>query len=345
MERYRVGIVGCSGIAESPVVGAANRPFRQRMPESHASAYALFEEIEVVAVCDLVEATTNRFLSDWNGRWQGIRAYTDYRALLDAHELDILSVATSDHRHADIVVGAAERGVRAIFCEKPLATTLEDADRMIAACENHGTILSVDHTRRWSATYHMARDRVRDGAVGELRQIVGVLGGPRAMLFRNGTHLVDLLSFFAESTPAWVWAVNDAEYGDYDTYRGDGGRTAELEPGVFGFVGYENGVRAVYNGTKHQPADFGADLLGAKGKLVVRDTGATLHRSATSSELLPSEEYVRHKWAGAVEELLSLLRDDGEPVSSGREARKAVAIMLGFLESHRRGNVRVDLPS
>lgn len=343
MERIRVGIVGCSGIASSPVSAPESRPFRQRMPESHASAYALFDEIEVVAVCDLVEATTNRFLNDWSGRWSGIRAYTDYRALLDAHELDILSVVTSDHRHADIVVDAAERGVRSVFCEKPLATTLEDADRMIAACDAAGTVLSVDHTRRWSATYHMARERARDGAVGELRQIVGVLGGPRAMLFRNGTHLVDLLNFFAESSPDWVWAVNDAEYDDYDAYRGDGGRTAELEPGVFGFVGYANGVRAVYNGTKHQPADFGADLLGAKGKLVVRDASATLYRSATSLEHLPQEEYVRHKWAGAVEELLRLLRDGGEPVSSGREARKAVAITLGFLESHRRGNVRVDL--
>lgn len=313
------------------------------MPESHASAYALFDDIEIVAVCDLVEATTNRFLRDWSGRWRGIRAYSDYRVLLESHRLDILSVATSDDRHADIVVEAAERGVRAIFCEKPLATTLEDADRMIDACERAGTILSVDHTRRWSALYHTVRERVRDGAVGELRQIVGVLGGPRAMLFRNGTHLVDLLNFFAESEPSWVWAVNDAEYDDYVTYRGDGGRTAELEPGVFGFVGYENGVRGVYNGTKHQPADFGVDLLGAQGRLVARDTGATLHRTATTSELLPQEEYVRHKWAGAVEELLRLLREGGAPVSSGREARKAVAVMLGFLESHRRGNVRVDL--
>jgi predicted dehydrogenase len=339
---YRVGIVGCSGIAAAGARAAEEFPVRQRMPQSHASAYAIFPEIEVVAVCDLVAERAAQFAQAWKGRWPTIAQYTDYTDLLARHGLDILSVVTSDDRHADIVVAAAESGVRAVFCEKPLATTLEDADRMIAACEGAGVVLSVDHTRRWYPIYHQARGLVRSGAIGALAQITGVLGGPRAMLFRNGTHLIDALHFFAESSPRWVWAVNDPEYADYHAYSGDGGRTAELEPGLVGFVEFENGVRAIYNGTKHSPSGFRVELVGKQGRLVVEDFGAWLHRSSTERRFIPPEGYVREKFAGGVEELLRLLQEGGEPVSSGREARKTVAVMLAFLESQRRGNVPVE---
>ena len=58
--------------------------------------------------------------------------------MLARERLDIIGVVTSDHRHADIVVDAATSGVKGVMCEKPLATSLEDADRMIRACAERG---------------------------------------------------------------------------------------------------------------------------------------------------------------------------------------------------------------
>ena len=58
--------------------------------------------------------------------------------MLEGEDLDVLTVATSDHLHTKIVIDGAESGVKGIFCEKPIATTLEDADAMIAACERNG---------------------------------------------------------------------------------------------------------------------------------------------------------------------------------------------------------------
>ena len=102
--------------------------------------------------------------------------------MLAQENLDIVTVATSDHRHADLVVNAANAGAKGIFCEKPMATNLADADRMLEAVERNGTILSIDHTRRWQPMWrHTKEEIVGAGEIGEVKYIIGTLNGGRAM--------------------------------------------------------------------------------------------------------------------------------------------------------------------
>ena len=91
--------------------------------------------------------------------------------MLAREDLDILVVATSEHRHADITVDGARAGVKAVFCEKPLATSMEDADRMIEACEENGVVLISGHTRRWRRIYHTVRDAMCFFAESEPAQV------------------------------------------------------------------------------------------------------------------------------------------------------------------------------
>ena len=69
----------------------------------------------------------------------------------------------------------------------------EEADRIVAAAKAAGTKIDVNYTRRWMPEWVEARRLVRQGAIGPLSQIVAVVGGPRAMLFRNHTHVIDLI--------------------------------------------------------------------------------------------------------------------------------------------------------
>ena len=155
--------------------------------------------------------------------------------MLSSEDLDIVTVATPEHLHAEPTVLAAESGVRAIFCEKPLATSVEDADRMIAACEANGVILSVDYTRRWSPAFHKVRDAIRSGAIGELSTMSASFGGVQAWLFRSGSHLLDAMVFFTEANPVRVSAHLEDGYDDWDIYRGQGGGNAtERDPGARG---------------------------------------------------------------------------------------------------------------
>jgi predicted dehydrogenase len=346
---YRVGIVGLTGIASATPSVSEKSPLRSPMPISHASAYAVLPQTRVVAVCDLIPERREDFVRRWSHVWSPIATYPDYREMLARESLDILSVVTSDHRHADIVVEAAEAGVKGIFCEKPIATSLEDADRMIEAVERNKAILSVDHTRRWSPIYHKAKELIRTGAIGRLRFILGTLGGSRAMLFRNGTHLIDALCFFAEEDPEWVMAELDEGYEDYWEYRGDGGHDPAKEPGALAYIRFKNGIRAFYNGTRPSIPDFSLELMGSEGRIHVDDAKVELFTLDSKSgglvhRIVRPEAYMKSGIVAAIEELIGLMERGGEGISNGREARKALEIIIAILESQRRGNAKVRLP-
>jgi predicted dehydrogenase len=103
-----------------------------------------------------------------------LRIYSSHEEMLAKEPLDIVTVGVSDHRHAEIVVNAANAGVKGIFCEKPLATTLEDTDRMLAACEKNGTVLSIDHTRRFLPIWRYAKEQLVDKGAPPLQDTQGI---------------------------------------------------------------------------------------------------------------------------------------------------------------------------
>lgn len=344
MKTYTAAIVGLSGIAARRARPDAEGLYPHPMPASHAASYAHHPQTRVIAGCDLKREFLDEFTATWGDVWPEARVYTDFREMLTAQRPDILSVVTSDHAHAQIVVDACRAGVPAIFCEKPIATTLEDADRMIAAAEESGTVLSIDHTRRWRPLWRMARQRLLDGAIGELQTITATMASPRAMLFRNGTHLIDMVRYFAGARPEWVFAALEPGFETYGVYGGDGGRNAALEPGVQGFIQFENGVRGLVNLHKTGAHPFTIELLGSTGRMLIGDPrGASLYVGATEERLYPPDAALANI-PGGIAEIVRILDGSGETVSSTPdEARDVLAILLGFLKSQVAGNARIEI--
>ncbi|MDE2998623.1 MAG: Gfo/Idh/MocA family oxidoreductase [Gemmatimonadota bacterium] len=329
MATYRVGVIGCRGIGER-----------------HASGLLGLGNAALAAACDLEETTLNAFKERWHSEWPDLNTYSDHRDMLAKEDLDIVTVATSDHRHADLVVDAANAGVSGIFCEKPLATNLADADRMVDAAERNGAILSVDHTRRFQPLWRHIKEQIVDaGGIGAVQYVVGALNGPRSMLFRNGTHLVDSICYFADSEPDWVFAELEAGYEDYTEYRGDGGHDPATEPSASGYIHFANGVRGFFAGGSKVSADpkFRCEIVGATGYVDIGRDNAVLVRGSEREGIRAPEWPVSGIPAG-VQELVRLVDVGGRPVSPAKDAHRVVEILIGFLESQRLGNVRVDLP-
>lgn len=344
MGSYRAAIVGLSWIGADPAGPATHPTLGTAMPFSHASAYAATPGVEVVAGCDIDPAACATFRERWSPVWPGLRTYADYRQLLAEERIDVLSVVTPDHRHAEVVLAAVDAGVRAIFCEKPLATSLADADAMLAAIRTRGVVVNVNHTRRWQPQYVAARQQLREGAIGALAQIVVHFGGPRAMLYRNHSHFLDLICYFAESDPEWVIAELEPGFEAYGTaYRGDGGRDPALEPGVNAYVAFRNGVRAYLSGWKRGVPEVSVDLIGADGRIHVDDVAAVqivpAGESAAQQLLVPRA--TRAGMQAAVADLIAALEAGTAPQCPPEEARKAVALTAAILESQARGNARV----
>jgi UDP-N-acetylglucosamine 3-dehydrogenase len=344
MGNYRAAIVGLSWIAADPPGPASHPVLGTATPYSHASAYAAMPGVEVVAGCDINPETRQAFARQWGEQWPGVRTYADYREMLAKEQIEVLSVVTPDNLHAEVFLAGVDAGVRAIFCDKPLATSLADADAMIAAARERGVVVNVNHTRRWHPQYVVAREEVRAGGIGDLAQIVVHYGGPRAMLFRNHTHFLDLICFFAESDPAWVIAELEPGFEAYGTeYRGDGGRDPATEPGANAYVGFRNGVRAFLSGMKHASPEVSVDLIGATGRLHVDDTAAVrvLAAEGETTHQLLAPRATRAGMQAAVADLLHALETGEAPQCPPEEARKAVALALAILESEANGNAKV----
>ena len=89
---------------------------------------------------------------------------------------------------------------------------------------------------------------IEDGAIGDVKRVVANQGGPRAMLFRNGTHMCDTINWYAQGNPSAVYAVNEINFEDYGPrYASDGGHDPDTDPAVSILIEYDNDVRAFWN--------------------------------------------------------------------------------------------------
>jgi predicted dehydrogenase len=337
--KHRAGIIGLSWISIQrpkpfcyPVLGS-------EPAFSHVAAYVADPRTEVVAVCDLSKAAVDAFRATWAVECPDARVYSDYKEMLSEEDLDIVSVVTSDHLHADMVVDAAESGVKGILCEKPLATTLADCDRMVAAVKARNVVMSINHTRRWMHEFGEARSLIDEGEIGEVRHVIATMGGPRALLFRNMTHMTDMVQFFVRSAPAWLVGHLEDGFDDYGpVYAGDGGHDPATDPGCNAYISFENGARAYLAGMKNTVVGSGYEIVGDKGTIRINSGEAKLWKAVEGgrmvSENIGRKHGSREAFEGVVSELVDAM-ESGTTVTSAPpdEARTTVAILLAILRS------------
>ena len=348
---YRVGIVGATTIAVRPPRPAPPAPFKGQYLTSlaHTSELAMTPRVDLVGLCDLKEDLLDGFQQTEGHLWPNCKLYTDYREMLATGDVDILAVVTGDNAHAQITIDGANAGVKGIIGEKPLATTIEEANAMIEACEANGVAYTIDHTGRFRPQLHKVRDTIRDGAIGDVSTLMGYQGGERAMMFRNGTHTIDRLVFFAESDPVQVSARLEDGFEDWDRYKGDGGKLPSNDPSASGLILFRNGVRAFYNADKGGFQGSRVQISGSRGIVHIDGEDATLTtagrepREVVSRRLAP-DSYQVEGLVAAYGELIDMIENGGESTSPSREARKTVQIMLGFLKSNQNGSRLVDVP-
>jgi predicted dehydrogenase len=145
----RLGIIGAGGMANA-----------------HMDRYREIEGCTVAACCDVVPGKAAKFAQD-----RGVpNSYEDYRAMLDHEALDAVAVVTTDATHAECSLEALGRGLH-VLCEKPLATSLEDALRMTEAARASGRINMVNFSYRNSAAVQGAAAAIRAGAIGRVLHV------------------------------------------------------------------------------------------------------------------------------------------------------------------------------
>lgn len=342
---YRVGIVGLGRKAltiddETHLRWLTNY---ELPPTTHVSAYLANPQTQIVAVCARSSESLERFYQRTGLRQ--VRGYTDFREMFANEPLDIVSVGTHTDMKAAIVIAAAEAGVKGIICEKAMATSLEEADAMLVACERAGTKLLVNHPRRYHPTYRRAKALLEKGAIGELVRLHGTMW---TWLLHNGTHLWDILRYFVGDAD-WVcgWVRNDHP----------------SDPGGYGIVHFQSGVVAWVDVGGGQ--GFTLELHGTNGLMRIDSfhDGVQLEvyadvyppdpsrpafqfrpRYVQRREYHPNPPQFTPPMQAALQDLLDALEQDRQPQSSGYDGRAALEIGLAFHVSHRQGHCPVPLP-
>lgn len=323
---YRIGVIGCRGIGIR-----------------HGNGVQGIENAELVAGCDLVEEQLRDFDERFGATNANLALYTDFQEMIEKANLDILTVATGDNRHTEAVIAAAEAGVKGIFCEKPLAVSVEAADRMVDAVEKNKVLFSVDHTRHWFPLWHRCHELVTGGAIGEVGTVIAGHTGPRAMLFRNGTHILDAIYWFAGARPDWLVAEVEEGYEEYSEYRGDGGHDPDTEPSANAYIHFSNGVRGNYIGEKKTQGGVRLEVMGTVGRLHIGDTGEAHIEKDGELEKVDVPVWDVEGIEAGVHELVNVLDGKGELSCTISDGREVVGMMLGILQSQQEGNGKVML--
>ena len=165
--RFKVGIIGTGWIAES-----------------HIETYKQMEDVDVVAMADLIPGKAEAFAARYG--IEGCRFYPSHKEMLAAEELDAVSVCTYNMTHAECTIDSLNAGVN-VLLEKPMCVTTEEAIAICRAEKASGKVLSIGFQPRFDANMQMIRKIVQSGALGEVYYIP--TGGGRRRGIPNSTFI------------------------------------------------------------------------------------------------------------------------------------------------------------
>ena len=334
MTTYSAAFIGCGHMTEPVVDDAQDDPTIAR-PYRHGETLRACDRLRIVA-CSSGRAGARQ----WVGSLNGIppeRQYADYRELIDRERPDLVVVGSQPEQRAERVVYAAGHGVRAIYAEKALSATMQEADAIVEAVERNGVAFNMGTQRRWDPGYDRVKEIVNGGDLGKLRTLISHHSGA---VFEVDSHFFDLLMWLNNDRPA-LWVQGHVENAE-DVFDNDAMRE---DPRANAIVQFDNGVTAfsLLSGR----GEFELEAVCERGMVSVAGNGAawTLrrfdggpeHREPLSFE--PASSTVR-----LVEDLVHSL-DTGEPPRGGaRVARASTELIFAVVESHLAGGWRVELP-
>jgi myo-inositol 2-dehydrogenase/D-chiro-inositol 1-dehydrogenase len=311
-----------------------------RMGAFHAATLARrLPGVQLAALADPAPGAARR-LADLLG---GSTAYTEADDLLADPQVEAVVIATPARTHADLVVAAAKAG-KAVYCEKPMAITLADADRAIAAAREAGVPLQVGFNRRYDAGFRAAREKISAGSIGTPQLLRSLTRDPEladparippwTIFLETLIHDFDTLRYLNPGAePVEVFAMADAlvrpdfkDRGLLDTavvtVRFDNGAIATAEANFQAVYGY----------------DVRGEVFGSAGMLTMGDVRRTHLTSygpdGIAAECVTYDQDLFHDaYVAELADFTTRVRTGTTPAVTGEDARAALSIALAAVQS------------
>lgn len=329
---YRAGIIGLGFIGGADQVsGDALGQQVSGLDGTHFDALSNHPRVNLVAGSSRDAGRKERF-----AQRAGTPTYTNWEEMLDQEALDIVSVATYAPVHAEITVGCAKQGIRAIYCEKPIATRLSDAEQMLEACDEAGVLLVLNHQRRFNVNHRRLRELIAADGLGELTSASLQWGSGR--LGNVGTHMIDALLMLTGRNIEAISATLDLA-GKPDC-RGPEFR----DPGGWGVIKLEGGIMVTVDAGDYATVPGQIILNGTEGRAISDGSSITLeywdgcpeHWSSTNDSVSGMDR--------AVSEIVEWLDHGTDFPYPASEAVDTLEAIVGFHASHARNAAWTEIP-
>lgn len=299
----------------------------------HAYSYAQclkdIDGVELVGIADENEERGQEAAHQFHTKY-----FQDYHHLL-SESIDAVIICSENNRHKEMTIAAAKAG-KHILCEKPLATSVEDAWEMIEACKQYNVKLQTAFPVRFNPPVQRVKQMIDDGELGRIVSIRGTnrgqnpggwfvnseLSGGGAVLDHT-VHVVDLMRWFLNSEVKEVYAEVDTVFNDIDI---DDCGLLMLE--------FENGVFASHDPSwsrcKTFPTwgDVTMEIIGTNG--IVQLDAFKQHLMVYSDE---DSKISQDFWGnphdlGLVEDFIACIKENREPSITGYDGLKAMEVAL-----------------
>jgi predicted dehydrogenase len=341
---YRAGLIGTGGIAGMGILGMHDeeRIGKEQIRASHAGGYETADGVELVAIADVDTQKRDTFGEAWEIPDE--RRYDSHQTMLAVEDLDVVSVCTPSLLHADHVIDAAQSQASpdVIWCEKPIASRVTDAEEMIDVCEETDTELVVNHSFRFTDKQQQLCELIREEDL--LGEVQSVMAQFRMELMRNSTHLIDtliqLLDSRAQRVSGYITGENEAVDSLGANQRVD-------DAGGGGFIVMEDETFVTLDCTiPRESSSMTYQFIGSDGKLYLNNDDGEwqywrLEDGEHIEESLPGiegawtwEDDYTESFSNAASHIVDLLDGSAENRSSGQDAMRSLEIIVAFYISH-----------
>ncbi len=315
------------------------------MGELYARIYAAHPLASLVAVSSRRPSK----IAEYEGRF-GAKGYLDYREMIDREQLDAVIIATPDDTHFEPAKKALLAG-RHVLIEKPLTTTVAEADELVRLAAKNRLKIQVTFNHRWLSSYHQAKKSVANGEIG-----VPLSGFAR----KNDTIYVptEMISWAGKTTPAWFLSSHDIDlirwifasepvearaWGRQEVLKARGIPTYDL---IHAQVRFANGAIAtfesgwIYPNTFPTIVDSFVEIIGTDGHIHLDRKRESMELSTPKAFTYPknfiTQEIfgrLRGAFPACLEDFLYAIIQDTEPHVSGYDGRQVTATLEAIHQS------------
>lgn len=339
------GVIGAGGIAE-----------RRTIPEGITKA----KSAKLVAVMDKEEGQAKEL-----ARKYGVRAYLKEEDLLKDEEVEAVYIATPSYLHAQQTIFAANTG-KHILCEKPMALTIKDCEKMIKVCKENKVKLGIGFMMRFHTYHKKVKEMIKEESLGKVvfaraqlscwypfmegawRQEPKLGGG--GPLIDMGSHCIDLLEWLLGSRVKEV-----------SCFTGSLTHKYAVEDSATVLLRFENGVQGVVDNYFNIPDASSKNVLeiyGTKGSILAKGTVGQVptgemcaylekeekeYEAKQEREPVSTEEKIEltaiNMYQAEIEHFSEVIEKGAEPIISGEEGLWSQQVILACYKSSKKKKV------